>query len=381
MNRYRIAGLLFAFVLLAFGAVQVGAQGTITLESLYERMNRTDARLAVIETALAPTPTRTPRPDPTPAPTRRPTATPRPGSILRVGVADFYREYSMYTGMTIEVSGKVEKKDKDTVELYVPGWFTYFVCNLSSGEKNLPLALKNRQPVVLRGSSAYKESNTVFLRNCTFILPTHVELTHLYGTRVASTATARSIGATATIRTQNTRRAERATQEAARSTRRAATATARARMTANAQSRPTATPRPAATSIPLDSDYREKVNLILIGDGKGWDVGSALLTIGNAFTRAGADPTLLLNDTWRVEVALAAAVLQGQYDEARNLKPPGNLRSFHNLMVEGLSYCDLAADQIIKGVDELDGDAIEDAVGLVELCTAMLQRAAADPNW
>lgn len=96
MNRNRIAGLLFAFVLLAFGAVQVGAQGTITLEGLNTRLNRTDSKVVSLErkvrqleekiirmqrgTLATPTrrPTATPRPTVTRRPTPKPTATLNP---------------------------------------------------------------------------------------------------------------------------------------------------------------------------------------------------------------------------------------------------------------------------------------------------------------
>ena len=326
------------------------------------------------------TPTATPRPTRTPTP--KPTATPEPNSLLRVGVANLFREYNMYKGMTIEVSGQVEKKSNDRVELYVPGWFSYFVCRLSQNEKNLPLVLRNRQSVILRGNSIYKESNTVYLRNCSFVSPTSVELTHMYGTRVASTATAQSVNATATIKAQKTLRAKRATQEAARATSSAITATARAAATKRASVRATATPRPRATAVPVaGSAYRDKVIVILTGDGTGWDIASAMYTLSDAFTRAGQQPALLLDDTWKIEVTVAVATLQMNYNDAKELKPPTNLRQFHNLLIEGLAYCDMAGDQIIRGLDELDADALEDSVGLIELCSEILTRAAEDPNW
>lgn len=63
LYRSRLVVLLLMFVVLIFGAVQVGAQGTLTLEGLSSRLDRTDARVSAIETSLAPTPTRTPRPN------------------------------------------------------------------------------------------------------------------------------------------------------------------------------------------------------------------------------------------------------------------------------------------------------------------------------
>ena len=79
MNRNRIVVLVSALLLLAFGAAQVSAQGTLTLEYLAKRLNRTDARVAALETAIAPTATRTPRPTITsrPTPNRRATVNAR----------------------------------------------------------------------------------------------------------------------------------------------------------------------------------------------------------------------------------------------------------------------------------------------------------------
>lgn len=381
----------FIIVVLGFSLPAILlAQDELTLESLAGRVesllsgqNELKERMAAVETQIAPTPTKTRPPatitldaTATPSPTRGPTTTPKPESLLRIGVSDLFREYSIYRGMTIEVSGQVEKKKNDRVELHVPGWFSYFVCLLSPEEKNLPLVLKNRQSVILRGNNVYKESNTVFMRDCSFVSPTPVELTHLYGTRVATTATAQSVKATATIRAQKTRRAERATQEAARSTRRAATATARAKATKQAEGTPTPIVRQSGQNV-----YRSEIARIVFEDPLGYDVASALSILGDAFTRAGDNPFLFMDDQWKIEVALAIGSLSMSYDEARKLNPPSNLKAFHNLVIEGLSYCDLAGDQMVEGIDELDADALEDAVGLIELCGALLERAAADPNW
>lgn len=265
MNRNRFAVLIAVLLLLAFGAVQVGAQGTLTLEGLSNRLNRTDARVAALETAIAPT---------------------------------------------------------------VPPGAT------ATAKANFALTVPARRTIAAQ-------------------------------VRANSTATA------------SARATERAPVVATTKARITATAQAvRVHALATRRARERATPTPDFRSA-----YRESVNQILMGEGKGWDVTSALFTIGNAFNRASMDSTLILDDAWRVEVTLATVVLQTNYDDARKLKPPANLRKFHNLLVEGLSYCNLAASQIVKGLDELDGEIIDDAVGLIELCTGMLQRAAADPNW
>ena len=236
MNRMRY--LIGAMVVVTvFSAPQlIRASEGVTLEELAERIDilfrgQSDfnERISVIETRMAPTVTKTRRPDPTPTkqqPTPTPTAfsTPTPAPLLRVSAEHLFADYKMYEGMTFEVSGEVIKKWDNRVELDVPGWLSYFICWLSPGQENLPLVLKNRQRVVLLGENVSKESNTVSMRGCVFVSPSPVELGHLSGTRVASTATARSVEATATAKTQKTRRSEMATQEAVKAT---ATATHR----------------------------------------------------------------------------------------------------------------------------------------------------------
>ena len=236
MNRMRY--LIGAMVVVTvFSAPQlIRASEGVTLEELAERIDilfrgqsNFNERISVIETRMAPTVTKTRRPDPTPTkqqPTPTPTAfsTPTPAPLLRVSAEHLFADYKMYEGMTFEVSGEVIKKWDNRVELDVPGWLSYFICWLSPDQENLPLVLKNRQRVVLLGENVSKESNTVSMRGCVFVSPSPVELGHLSGTRVASTATARSVEATATAKTQKTRRSEMATQEAVKTT---ATATHR----------------------------------------------------------------------------------------------------------------------------------------------------------
>ncbi len=145
---------------------------------------------------------------------------------------------------------------------------------------------------------------------------------------------------------------------------------------------PTETPRPTATPDKRQEDtYRSEVGRILLGDGSGWDVSSSMTTIGEKFTEASENPFLILNDDWKIGVALAMAGLRASYQDAQELSPPRNLRNFHDLLVEGLSYCAAATDWIARGVDEFDLEAIEEGAGLIQLCSSTIQRAASDPNW
>ena len=235
-------GVAIVFALLT---PQLLRAADITLESLSARIDAfvqgqsdSNDRISAIETRLAPTPTKTRRPTRTPTPTRQrpsPTATvfstPTPESLLRVSAEELFADYKSlssarlkYGGKTVEVYGKVIKKEADRVELDVPGWFSYFVCLVSPEQENLPLVLKIRQEVVLQGENVNKESNTISMRNCVFVSPAPTELNRLYAARVASTATSRSMKATATTQAQETRAAAKATEQVVEAT---ATATFR----------------------------------------------------------------------------------------------------------------------------------------------------------
>ena len=211
--------LKFLFgVAIVFATPQLLRAADITLESLSARIDAlvqgqsdSNDRISAIEIRLAPTPTKTRRPTRTPTPTRQrpsPTATvfstPTPESLLRVSAEELFADYKSlssarlkYGGKTVEVYGKVIKKEADRVELDVPGWFSYFVC--LDEQENLRF---ENQEVVLQGENVNKESNTISMRNCVFVSPAPTELNRLYAARVASTATARSMKATATTQAQ-----------------------------------------------------------------------------------------------------------------------------------------------------------------------------------
>lgn len=244
MKNSRVKYLIGALVLLTvFSAPQlIRASEGITLEDLSEKIgvlfsnqSEMNERISAIETRMAPTVTRTQQPKPTltatstrePTPTATAFVTPTPEPLLRVNAEQAFRNYRKYEGMMLEVHGEVVKKQDDRVELHVSGWFSYFICWLSSDQEDLSLVLRNRQQVVLLGENISKESNTVSLTNCVFVSPSPTELRSLSATRVASTATARSVKATATAEAQETRASERATRESARETREAATAIAK----------------------------------------------------------------------------------------------------------------------------------------------------------
>ena len=154
---------------------------------------------------------------------------------------------------------------------------------------------------------------------------------------------------------------------------------------------PTATLRPTNTPTPLptptwtptpdvrrEQAYRIEIARILAGE---WGVATTLTIIGELLTQAGETPMLMFSDSWKVQLAVALTALRTSYQEVRNLSPPENLRSFHDLLVDALSYCDASVDKYAEGIDNFDAEALESGATLMALCGQKFELATQDPNW
>ena len=206
--------------------------------------------------------------------------------------------------------------------------------------------------VILRGTGQRKGMGLIYIRECVLVDPSSPAPVPTRTIRPSSTPTPIP------------------TTEAG--------ATQRARYNARATERARGTPTPDSSN---EQAYRREIAAAIVGDGSGWDVATALATLGDAFTQAGENPILILNYQWRIEVAVGVVALTQSYQNVRKLNPPDELEGFHNYVVEGLWYCDHAAGLITRAVDDMDDDALQDAVEYIELCGAMIQQALADPNW
>ena len=149
--------------------------------------------------------------------------------------------------------------------------------------------------------------------------------------------------------------------------------------------RPTNTPTPAPTptwtptpDVRREQAYRAEIARILGGD---WGIATMFGIIGELLTQAGETPILMFNDTWKMQLAVALTTLKTFYQEAQDLSPPDNLRSFHDLFVDALSYCDAFVDKYVEGLDNFDVEAIESGSALMALCGQKLELATQDPNW
>ncbi|MXY96037.1 MAG: SH3 domain-containing protein [Caldilineaceae bacterium SB0664_bin_27] len=150
---------------------------------------------------------------------------------------------------------------------------------------------------------------------------------------------------------------------------------------------PTPTPIPTATSKPTSTPtpdvlkeyaYRASIGEIFVSD---WGIAESMELIGDLFIEAGENPLLMLSDDWKTRVGIAMAALKVAYEDIQGLTPPENLKRFHDLTVDALSYCDAAIDQLAAGIDNFDIDSLEVGAGLLDLCSEKLDLAVNDPNW
>ena len=145
---------------------------------------------------------------------------------------------------------------------------------------------------------------------------------------------------------------------------------------------PTSIPEPTSTpSLEDDSIYRDGVQRIIGDETLDYSVASSWITIGEKFDLLSEDATLIANELWQIEIAIAVASLQTAYSNAQDLQPPAHLKTFHNIFIEGLYNCDLASQEIVRGVDELNTDYLLSASTFIRLCVETLKLAYTDPNW
>ena len=88
------------------------------------------------------------------------------------------------------------------------------------------------------------------------------------------------------------------------------------------------------------------------------DVGDASGSIGELFAEAGADPLLIFDDDWKIEVVIALATIQVAHDRLAGLQPPESLASVHAAAQASLTKLNDATVLIAGGIDDIDPDQI-----------------------
>ncbi len=155
----------------------------------------------------------------------------------------------------------------------------------------------------------------------------------------------------------------------------------------SAPERPTTQREPANDPAPNDEPTaQEEAYFAALADDSE-TFGSAIGDVGQLFSEAGVDPTLLFDTGWITDVAVQFAILQQIGIDAQSLDPSPRQAHIHDLWLETNRLTGLAIDDITRGVDNLDPDAINTgaarisyASNLVDDTTAAIVAFFADPN-
>ncbi len=138
-------------------------------------------------------------------------------------------------------------------------------------------------------------------------------------------------------------------------------------------------PSPTSTSIAQCPTPAETVYFASFGEIFS-PIPDALLGVGTLMDMVGSSPALLLDDDWKLRIALEFSALRLGADEIRDLSPPGSLHEIHNLNVLVADKIDDFADLLAVGVDKVDVDlllmsaeTLEDITELMELLRSKIE--------
>jgi len=110
--------------------------------------------------------------------------------------------------------------------------------------------------------------------------------------------------------------------------------------------------------------YVEEVqNQIAIFSSSATDLSALLTDMSN-------DPTLLLDDVWKLDVSLQLAVLRVVYDSSVALRPPASLEVIHEGFLSGVSKTNDATFLFATAIDDIDPDLMLQASELIASANA-----------
>ena len=119
----------------------------------------------------------------------------------------------------------------------------------------------------------------------------------------------------------------------------------------------------ALTVAEITADYADSFNKV------------SALTI-----EAGENAWLILNDEWKLEMAVGLAIWQICGDRIRALKAPSRLQGIHQNLVEATKHIDRAGTLLAQGIDEIDADKINGATEEMLLGNAYINQATVEIN-
>jgi len=136
--------------------------------------------------------------------------------------------------------------------------------------------------------------------------------------------------------------------------------------TSTASPVPTYTPQP--TIIPV-STYRAEMLTLLLQYVEAQEATAALNHQGSA------DPTLLFDDQWKVDIALSLGQSLIIGSEIRALKPPQEFEETHGYLVKATEHYDAFVYLYSTGIDTLDASLIAQSAEELGLAADWMDRA------
>lgn len=140
-----------------------------------------------------------------------------------------------------------------------------------------------------------------------------------------------------------------------------------------AGAKPAATATPRATVAPARStsvaEYKAKINEISLA------YGDAFSGIGELFTLAGQDPSVIFTNEWILSGAAQIAIIRSQGTALRALDPPSQYAEVHRVLLVAATHFDTATVLITEGVDNLDAQKLSEANRQMLLGVSYIQDA------
>ncbi|MCZ7568843.1 MAG: thermonuclease family protein [Ardenticatenaceae bacterium] len=140
---------------------------------------------------------------------------------------------------------------------------------------------------------------------------------------------------------------------------------------------PTSTPEPSPTATntpsvdPSESAYIQAVIELSESYAEAWTKASELATT------VGSDVSLIFDQDWRTEMAVALGTVKANNARVRQLEAPARFAEVHAELLVAAAHYDRAVDLFAEGIDELNADKMTRAAAEIEIGNAAINRAAA----
>ena len=132
---------------------------------------------------------------------------------------------------------------------------------------------------------------------------------------------------------------------------------------------PTRTPQPSATPDPL-GNYRVEVLTLVFPP---WLEG--LEQISELSGKASVSPLLIVDDEWRLDMAVALATITIANEALRETDPTAAAQEIHNVLLKAAAELDLMVELMAQGIDEIDTDKISAASEAMTRASEHINRA------